>query len=612
MWGIIDAVIHSFAIEQAFNNASMLKSTDGYASGITAMMLFPTYSQKVVAMFGAVRWFGLMLSSVITGMFLKFGGTAMAMLAGSLSGTVQSTGAAYGEKVLRNPAGLYNDAIAQTSITNAAKMTHGGLAGYMEGMTAHQTGNLAGQAMLGSELGARKIAEGVRGGMMQGIASGIGAGNVIDQVGFDTASRSSGNLYAYSIGSGMGFGNSLRAFQAGEIGSARKVADAQTFSNIAQKYGGVENLQRMISTKNYTALGQAIEEYAKQRGISYNQAAQEMGYYLGAREGLHTLAGKYHLDTVGEQGVLMTDTDKMLSETASAYAAFNFAKTLGYAGSWDDFAGRLRLRESQFSGGLFTLSEEGARRLNEQLQAQGYKNAHFSAGDRVTMAIDSNGNITVASGVKGAEKFTIDKSFVGKGTAVHTYNTRLNENWVRDDRLSWTHSGYENVAINEPYRFTGVYQGQDGNIYHGSFHYAKAPDGRYVLVTGDGTNLTTFRIASTFTIERVEQGWDLDTTSPNLLKENKIEEKYNVVSTAIYGPSGKLVMRQRVGGDSVDISMQKSYTGGWVYNNFLSSLAENAGWDSGSRALGAVEGILKSGVGSNLFKGINQSFGGKK
>ena len=161
VWGIIDAVIHSFATEQSFNNATMLKSTDGYASGITAMMLFPTYSQKVVAMFGAVRWFGLMLSSVITGMFLKFGGTAMAMLAGSLSGTVQSTGAAYGEKVLRNPAGLYNDAIAQTSITNAAKMTPGGLAGYMEGMTAHQAGNLAGQAGLGRKYGAEGIAKSV-------------------------------------------------------------------------------------------------------------------------------------------------------------------------------------------------------------------------------------------------------------------------------------------------------------------------------------------------------------------------------------------------------------------------------------------------------------------
>jgi hypothetical protein len=159
VWGVVDAIIHSFAMEQAFNNATMLKSTDGYASGVTAMMLLPTYSQKVVAMFGAVRWFGLMLSSVITGMFLKFGGTAMAMLAGSLSGTVQSTGAAYGEKVLKNPAGLYNDAIAQTSITNAAKMTSGGLAGYMAGMTASQTGYMARQARTGQFFGAEKIAE---------------------------------------------------------------------------------------------------------------------------------------------------------------------------------------------------------------------------------------------------------------------------------------------------------------------------------------------------------------------------------------------------------------------------------------------------------------------
>jgi len=426
VWGIVDAIIHSFAMEFAYKSAESLKISGG-TSGLASMLMFPGYTVKVGALFGAIRWFGLMLSSIITAMFLKFGGTAMAMLAGSLSGTVQAAGASYGVSMLKNPSSVFSSEVMPAVGIHNAAVTVGGINNLAKGLGMHQGGSMAGQTMVGSELGARKIAEGVRGGMMQGIASGIGAGNVIDQVGFDTASRSSGNLYAYGIGSGMGFGNSLRAFQAGEIGSARNVADAQTFSNIAQKYGGVENLQRMISTKNYTALGQAIEEYAKQRGISYNQAAQEMGFYLGTREGLHTLAGKYHLDTVGEQGVLMTDTDKMLSETASAYAAFNFAKTLGYAGSWDDFAGRLRLRESQFSGGLFTLSEEGARRLNEQLQAQGYKNAHFSAGDRVTMAIDSNGNITVASGKRGAEKFTIDRAMVEKGTSVHTFNNRINE-----------------------------------------------------------------------------------------------------------------------------------------------------------------------------------------
>ena len=548
VWGIIDAVIHSFAMEQAFNNATMLKSTDGYASGITAMMLFPTYSQKVVAMFGAVRWFGLMLSSVITGMFLKFGGTAMAMLAGSLSGTVQSTGAAYGEKVLRNPAGLYNDAIAQTSITNAAKMTPGGLAGYMAGMTDYQTGNLAGQARVGSELGVGKIAEGVRGGMMQGIASGIGAGNVIDQVGFDTASRSSENLYAYSIGSGMGFGNSLRAFQAGEISSARNVADAQTFSNIAQKYGGVENLQRMISTKNYTALGQAIGEYAKQRGISYDQAAKEMGYYLGTREGLHTLAGKYHLDTVGEQGVLMTNTDKMLSETARAYAAFNFAKTLGYAGSWDDFAGRLQAKESQYSEASFTLNEEGAKRLNEQLKAQGYKNPNFSAGDRVSMAIDPNGNITVASGKRGAEKFTIDRAMVEKGTSVHTFNNRINErrneNIVTNLNITRDYTEVDLVIRSTKDAMEWSHLLKASGIQHAELHVGDTIHARLSNATGmvSTITITSGGKSETFDFNQIVKG----------KQETYLQDRKEVKGGSVYDSPVNTAIKNKIGEAAAD------------------------------------------------------------
>ena len=95
VWGIVDAVIHMSEISYATN---VFGGAVGPGNlGMLAMANIPTLSAKVLAMFGIVRGSGLMIAAVLTGAIIKFGGSALAHLAGSLAGAVQQGGLAGGK-----------------------------------------------------------------------------------------------------------------------------------------------------------------------------------------------------------------------------------------------------------------------------------------------------------------------------------------------------------------------------------------------------------------------------------------------------------------------------------------------------------------------------------
>lgn len=97
VWGIIDAILHQFAIDYASTVAAQIKQ---YQLGVTAVMNFSTFATKTLAAFGMVRWAGLMLSTALVGMLIKFGGAAMAGLSSSVTGHVQASGSQAGHQII--------------------------------------------------------------------------------------------------------------------------------------------------------------------------------------------------------------------------------------------------------------------------------------------------------------------------------------------------------------------------------------------------------------------------------------------------------------------------------------------------------------------------------
>jgi hypothetical protein len=79
------------------------------------------------------------------------------------------------------------------------------------------------------------------------------------------------------------------------------------------------------------------------------------------------------------------------------------------------------------------------------LKQLGYKNVNFQAGDRVTMAMDEKGNITVAKGERGASQNIFDKRHEEQGTLKHQYRINKEEFYRLVDRLNRFFYGSESI-----------------------------------------------------------------------------------------------------------------------------------------------------------------------
>jgi len=127
IWGITDAVVHTAAMDYAQYAFEEMRQS---SLGVYSMAAFPSLSEKMLSMFGIIRSSGIMLASLFTMMLIKFGGHALAMMAGSLSGAVSGAGGQAG--ALMTPEG-----------TSAAMSQQLKASGNLEGMPQHRFSNMA-------------------------------------------------------------------------------------------------------------------------------------------------------------------------------------------------------------------------------------------------------------------------------------------------------------------------------------------------------------------------------------------------------------------------------------------------------------------------------------
>ena len=126
-WGITDAVIHGAAMDYASYAFEDMRQSN---LGVYAMAAFPTISIKLLGDVWSDPFGRIMLASFFSMMLIRFGGHALAMLAGNLSRIVQSAGAQAGQ--LLTPEG-----------TSAAMNQQVRAAGLLAGMPEHRFSNMA-------------------------------------------------------------------------------------------------------------------------------------------------------------------------------------------------------------------------------------------------------------------------------------------------------------------------------------------------------------------------------------------------------------------------------------------------------------------------------------
>lgn len=106
VWGIVDAMIHSFGLSMAGQYAKYINVGGGMQGiGIYAASVLPNVTGKIYALYGALRWSGLALSSVLSMMLVRFGGAALTMVASQIASLPMSSGASIGQGMVTNPMG---------------------------------------------------------------------------------------------------------------------------------------------------------------------------------------------------------------------------------------------------------------------------------------------------------------------------------------------------------------------------------------------------------------------------------------------------------------------------------------------------------------------------
>ncbi|MGA2151785.1 MAG: conjugal transfer protein TraG N-terminal domain-containing protein [Geobacteraceae bacterium] len=101
LWGVCDAIIHQFAMSYGFKVWDAVRNNN---LGMDALYFFPNMTVKALAMFGTLRMGGLLLATALTTMLTRFGGSVMGMLAGNITGQIQSAGVT-GERATTDPSG---------------------------------------------------------------------------------------------------------------------------------------------------------------------------------------------------------------------------------------------------------------------------------------------------------------------------------------------------------------------------------------------------------------------------------------------------------------------------------------------------------------------------
>ena len=118
-WGISDAILHGAALDYAVEAFEDIRQS---GLGLYACVAFPEMSTKALAMFGIVRSSGIMLASFLSMMLVRFGGHALAMMAGSLQSTIQGAGTRAGG--LLTPEGRASALDQQVSATVPLEMAN--------------------------------------------------------------------------------------------------------------------------------------------------------------------------------------------------------------------------------------------------------------------------------------------------------------------------------------------------------------------------------------------------------------------------------------------------------------------------------------------------------
>jgi len=266
IWGVVDALVFSFGLSMASSSAKYLANasvTNGF--GIFAATILPNVTAKIYAIFGALRWAGLMLASVISMMLVRFGGYALAMLAGQLTSIPAGAGAEMGRNLLYNPSESIMKSLAEAGAWGNAAAAEG-IVNLTRGLMNMQAATLRARGEVGNAYSPQKLLQ-----------------SELSKLNMEIAKYS--NL------------TTEEAVKAGTMQAYKTSGEAQGYQDLINTIKGSQILKQMLGLSGNPTDKQIMT------------AVQKAGIYSGA------------VDTMGKYGITKEDL-----ESPTMLAFTNFAK----------------------------------------------------------------------------------------------------------------------------------------------------------------------------------------------------------------------------------------------------------------------------------------------
>ena len=376
-----------------------------------------------------------------------------------------------------------------------------------------------------------------------------------------------------------------------EMANMRSYSDSASIQNVADKHWGGDTVGMLTERANFHNT-QAAAELKKMEEKGYS--AESMGQYMGNISALKGVAASEFYQEFKDNGVLTSEGGKMQNELGKFEMLQNAAVARGYGdkdghlsmGGFQNFLRDHHGVDIKYANndGIHTvsMSSEGKQVYSEMRGAWDLKNnEHHQAlaaqlkeqFPNMQIKDGATFNLSRAGGQDAA--ISVAQSISGGVSQQNDRNDLNHMNTVRkgDDAKigSFGEHGSRQQTFNVS-SFEGGYRGADGELYAGKFQYVKGADDKPILVSGFGTNIQSFEVRG-------------NVQTPD-------GQRVATVDSRKFSSDGTMLKETRLAGSSMDFSNQKSFSGGYVYNNFLSAKVEEDFSGRTSQALGRSKGLL--------------------